>query len=446
MRTTGAGKDGAEDTSECESCADNGVGAADEGGRRSGWGEPPLPDPSGPVRPPGVAGSAGFLVAGAFVLDCLISASGLPVWGDDLRADAMRTVPGGKALNQAVTLARLGVRVAAVGSVGCDPVGEAIRSVLVADGVAVSAMPVRQGAPTPVCVVHSRPDGEKAVVWRVPDELAPTAGTLDEAARRLGGRVDATLLTFEFPSATAALVTAAARVSRWVVVHPAPAPAPTADRSALMAAVPWHLVDVLVPNEAEARALLVGHPGANGPADLLADALVDRLGVPTVCVTLGAQGCVLRTEGRGGPDRPGGRSFWHRAPTGPVVDTTAASDAFTAVFTAQLVAGRSPRAAVHAAQQAATRTVGRPGGYEALPTQAELSRLTGTRPGRPDVVSPDPTRPDPVEPHPVQPNPVGPDLRRSPAARVPAARMPNLDAVPGRTGWAARSVSSRTPV
>ncbi|WP_278043840.1 PfkB family carbohydrate kinase [Protofrankia symbiont of Coriaria ruscifolia] len=69
-----------------------------------------------------------FLVAGAYVLDCLISTPRLPVWGDDLRADAMRTVPGGKALNQAVTLARLGAQVAAVGCVGTDVVGEAIRS------------------------------------------------------------------------------------------------------------------------------------------------------------------------------------------------------------------------------------------------------------------------------------------------------------------------------
>ncbi|MCK9874372.1 PfkB family carbohydrate kinase [Frankia sp. Ag45/Mut15] len=414
MRTTGAGHDGAEDVSECELCADNGVGAARERG---------VQDDSD-----GAGGPAGFLVAGGFVLDCLISTSGLPVWGDDLRADAMRTVPGGKALNQAITFARLGGRVAAVGSVGRDPVGEAIRSVLIADGVDVSAMAVHQGAPTPVCVVHSRPDGEKAVVWRVPDELAPTARTIHEAARGLGGRVGATVVTFEFPAAAAELVAAAAAVGRWVVVHPAPALPPAAgaavagDRTALLGRVPWDLVDVLVPNEAEARALLVGHPGAAGPARLLADALADHLGVPIVCVTLGARGCVLRSNGQSSP---------HRASARIVVDTTAASDAFTAVFTAQLVAGWSPLDAVHAAQRAAVRTVGRPGGYEALPTHAELLHLTDPA-GHTDPTSPGGANPS-----------------SSAVARIPVARLAGSETAPVRAGRpvrSARSVASRAPV
>ncbi|CAO5190404.1 hypothetical protein FAIPA1_70068 [Frankia sp. AiPs1] len=411
---------------ECDPCADNGVG---------GW-------ETGPAR---------FLVAGAFVLDCLISASGLPSWGADLRADAMRTVPGGKALNQAVTLARLGGRVAAVGSVGRDSVGAAIRSVLAADGVDVSAMPVRSGASTPVCVVHSRADGEKAVVWRVPDELAATAADLDEAARALsggggggalggdrggggdgGGDIDATVVTFEFPHAAADLVAAAARLGRWVVVHPAPA----ASRPELVRAMPWDLVDVLVPNEAEARALLVGHPGANGPAGQLADALAENLGVPTVCVTLGAQGCVLHTMEAG----PGERSSSHPAPTAQVVDTTAASDAFTAVFTARLVAGDSPRAAVHAAQRAAALTIGRAGGYEALPNHAELRELLAARsacliPGIPVpqfLVPPALLSPAPVPRIPAARAP-GP----SPVARTAAARGA------GPRGAAPRSAAAR---
>ncbi|MCM3921829.1 PfkB family carbohydrate kinase [Frankia sp. AiPs1] len=64
-----------------------------------------------------MAGAPRFLVAGAFVLDCLVRTPRLPGWGEDVRAEAMRTVPGGKALNQAVTLARLGLPVAAVGAV-----------------------------------------------------------------------------------------------------------------------------------------------------------------------------------------------------------------------------------------------------------------------------------------------------------------------------------------
>jgi len=321
----------------------------------------------------GACAPARFLVAGAFVLDCLIDAPELPAWGQYLRADAMRTVPGGKAFNQAVTLARLGARVGAVGAVGRDPVGVAIRSALVAEGVDTSAMPVLAGAPTPVCVVHSREDGEKAVVWRVPDVLAGTARTVADAARAIGGQVDATLVTFEFPDAIPDLVTAAAKADGRVVVDPAPTPGD----AGLVDDVPWEQVDVLVPNEAEARALLGGHPAARGPAGGLARAVSDRLGVPTVCVTLGRDGCVLHTAER---------TTVHSALPAVVVDTTAAGDAFTAVFAACLVAGWSPSAAVRRGQLAAALAVGRVGAYEALPSRSELCDVTihggGGRTGR----------------------------------------------------------------
>ena len=72
----------------------------------------------------------------------------------------MRTGPGGKALNQAVTLARLGAHVAAVGSVGTDVVGEAILAALDAEGIDTTAMVTVPGTPTPVCIVLTRAGGD----------------------------------------------------------------------------------------------------------------------------------------------------------------------------------------------------------------------------------------------------------------------------------------------
>ncbi|WP_232291732.1 carbohydrate kinase family protein [Frankia sp. QA3] len=294
------------------------------------------------------------------MLDCLVSTPRLPGWGQDVRAEAMWTVPGGKALNQAVTLGRLGVRVAAVGAVGADVVGAAVRAALVGEGVDVSAMAAVPDAPTPVCVVHVRDDGEKAVVWRVPEALAVTPDQVHAAAA--GGPVDAALVTFEFAERAADLITAAAKVALWVVVNPAPAPVDPA----VVETVPWELVDILVPNEAEARALLAGRAAAHGPAGRLAEAVSETFGVPTVCVTHGERGCVLRT---------GGATTTHPAAAARVIDTTAASDAFTAVLAARLVVGRDPATAVRQAQAAAALTVSRAGAYEALPTVGELREL-----------------------------------------------------------------------
>ncbi|EFC80798.1 PfkB family carbohydrate kinase [Parafrankia sp. EUN1f] len=317
------------------------------------------------------------------------------MWGDDLRADAIRTAPGGKALNQAVTLARLGARVTALGCVGADAVGAAIRGALAAEGIDTAAMAVVPGLPTPVCVVYSRADGENAFVWQVPDAFAVTADLVTAAladtaradttyagtaqartthagtarsgtghteigpAARAARPPEALFVTLDSPEHIGGVLSAAGEHGLRVVVNPAPLPA---DLS-VVGEIAWEQVDILVPNEAEARALLTPRRGAHGPAAHLADAIADELGAETVCVTLAERGCVLRIDGS---------STVAPAPPADVVDTTAASDAFTAVLCAQLLTGASAQAAVRRAQHAAALTISRPGAYEALPTRAEL--------------------------------------------------------------------------
>ena len=64
-----------------------------------------------------------FVVVGAYVADCFVNVPRLPAWGQEYEARSIRTSPGGKALNQAVALARLGAQVTAVGAVGDDGLG-----------------------------------------------------------------------------------------------------------------------------------------------------------------------------------------------------------------------------------------------------------------------------------------------------------------------------------
>ena len=112
-----------------------------------------------------------------------------------------------------------------------------------------------------------------------------------------------------------------------VIVQPAPPlTTPRGDVS-----LPWHLVDVVVANEAEARALLNKGPGDQELADdKLAAAIAGELNVPMVVVTLGKAGCVLHTEGI---------SHWYPAEEVAAVDTTGAGDAFVANLAARLAAG-----------------------------------------------------------------------------------------------------------
>src|SRR6516162_2203791 len=117
---------------------------------------------SGPVHVTGTAAGPSVVVVGAYLLDCLVGTPRLPEWGDDLRATSLRTAPGGKALNMAVTLARAGVRVTALGAVGADPVGAALLATLTGEGVDATLVASHPTASTPVCVVLSADDGRNA--------------------------------------------------------------------------------------------------------------------------------------------------------------------------------------------------------------------------------------------------------------------------------------------
>ena len=292
------------------------------------------------------------MVVGAYVADCFVNTSLLPAWGHEYEAHSIRTSPGGKALNQAVALARLGAHVAAVGTVGDDGVGRDVLGALLRERVDISWIDVRDDVATSICLCFVSDQGDSAIVWHIDDEVAVMPETVSAAASAIEG-ADAVLVTFEIPvPAISEAISAARRSGARVFV----APAPPLDDPAEAASLPWDQVNVVVPNENEARALLAG--GRKVPADELACALSDDLRVPTIAVTLGAAGCALHAAGQSG-----------RYPAHQVVpvDTTGAGDAFMATFAAYLTAGASGADAVEAAQSAAAWAVQRAGAHGSMP-------------------------------------------------------------------------------
>ncbi len=300
-----------------------------------------------------------FVVVGAYVADCFVSTPRLPAWGDVYQAQSIRTSAGGKALNQAVALARLGAQVTAVGVVGSDGLGRDVLATLAREAIDTSGMQTRENAPTSICLCFVD-QGQTSFVGHVADEVAVAPDDLRAAGTAIQ-QADAVLLTFELPVPTIReTISTARRYGVRVFVQPAP---PLADANA-GASLPWGEVDVLVPNETEARALLdARRERGELPPEALVGALAAELAVPTVVVTLGASGCVIHNAGA---------TYRYRARRAPAVDATGASDAFTATVTAYLTAGASLADALRAAQAAAAVAVSRPGGHESMPYHAEL--------------------------------------------------------------------------
>lgn len=297
-----------------------------------------------------------FVVIGAYVADCFVAAPRLPAWGEDYEARSIRSSPGGKALNQAVALARLGVQVSAIGAVGGDGLGRDVVSALSREGVGTEFFVTREGAATSICICFVGDDGQTSFVWHIDDDVAVTCETVRSAEPAIR-QADAVLVTFEAPvAAIREALILARRCGARVFVQPAP---PLADHGAA-ASLPWENVDVLIPNEVEARAVLEGlAPGRQGVhRDDVAAELASGLCVPLVVVTLGDEGCVTYSSA-------GRRSY--PAQQAAVLDTTGASDAFTATLAAHLAGGRPEAVAIKAATAAAATSIGSLGGYESMP-------------------------------------------------------------------------------
>ncbi len=103
-------------------------------------------------------------------------------------------------------------------------------------------------------------------MWHIDDSVAIATSTLT-AAQPVIDRADAVLVTFEMPFGPLHdLVRAGREAGARVVVQPAP----VYYDPALARTLPWDCVDVLVPNQDEARALLAGPGAAEVPAGELA--------------------------------------------------------------------------------------------------------------------------------------------------------------------------------
>ena len=152
------------------------------------------------------------------------------------------------------------------------------------------------------------------------------------------------------------MLAAAAISEATVLLNPAPAaplPPDLLDR-----------VDVLIPNRIELAQLV---DSATPEEMSTVEAMARSLPVPTVVVTLGAQGALLVRDGD---------ALHIPAPSVKVVDTTGAGDAFCGALAAGLAREISIEEAMLQAIYAGAISTTRRGALPSLPTAAEVNSLT----------------------------------------------------------------------
>jgi len=289
-----------------------------------------------------------IVVMGSANMDLVVTTAVLPKPGETVFGTDFVMVAGGKGANQAIAASRAGGDTALLGAIGSDAFGVTLKARIAAAGVDTERIRVVYGS-SGVAIVTVDADGENTIV------VTPAANSafvgLTEAELAAVRQADVLVAQLEIPVQT---VTEAARAAREsgtrVLLNAAPAqPVPVELLD---------LVDLLVVNEAEARAVI-------GPGYAEPGALLDV--VPRAVLTLGRQGAWYG-------DRDG-TALHVPAVKVELVDSTAAGDAFTGALAVAWGEGRDLVDAVRWASAAGAACARKLGASVALPFRSEIDEL-----------------------------------------------------------------------
>lgn len=298
-------------------------------------------------------------VIGGINMDLVVQVPHIPRPGETVQGGAAARFPGGKGSNQAVAARRLGGSVALVGQIGTDAFGDELLAGLRAADVACDGVR-RVAQATGVALISVAPGGENAIVVAPGANLAWDEAALTDVARR-AAQCRLLVLNLEVPSAVIARAVAAAkRAGARVLLNPAPHR--KGDE------ICFGDVDLLVPNQVEAAQFAGLDPNAVRDWTAVGERL-RALGPRAVVVTLGAEGSLL-LAGDQANRIPGFRV--------PVVDTTAAGDAFVGGLAVAVLRGLALREAVRYANACGALAVTRAGAQPSLPEEAEVQKLLAT--------------------------------------------------------------------
>jgi ribokinase len=298
---------------------------------------------------------ARIAVVGSFAVGLTMKLDRFPASGETLLGSGYRMDHGGKGSNQAVGCARLGARVSFVACVGMDSLAEMALELYRAEGVDTSGVRQVDDLPTGVgFILVKRASGENCIALD-PGANERLNGEAVLANDNVFSSARVVLAQLETPTEAAEVAMQRGRAHGAItILNPAPA-----------REVPDVLlrnVDVLTPNQSEAKVLLGRKPDEHVTPENLARELLAR-GPRQVIVTLGEHGALIAA-----------RDFEKHVPAVKMsaVDTTGAGDAFNAGLAVALARGSNLEDAVSFAVVTGGMAVTKEGVIPALPYLNEV--------------------------------------------------------------------------
>ncbi len=288
-----------------------------------------------------------IIVLGSANVDLVIHSEKMPKLGETLVGSDFQVNAGGKGLNQAIAIAKLGGTVSFLGALGNDSNGEFLHSTLKEYDIPFEGIRSQTNPTGTAMITVVQGDNFILLNGGANHEVTPQ---MAEEKAKLIENCDFCVMQLEIPQETVIKVCQMAKNSDTKVVLN-PAPFKELPREV------YPLVDYLIPNEHEAEAL-TGISVQDEESATKALETIRSFGVETVIITLGDKGCVYND---------GEEIRFHPAQSTSVVDTTSAGDCFIGALVTKLSQKEPLSHAIHYATKAAAMAVGRAGAAKSIP-------------------------------------------------------------------------------
>jgi len=293
-----------------------------------------------------------IIVIGSMNADLVIHSQKMPALGETITGSDFQVNAGGKGLNQAVAIAKLGGNVSFCGAVGNDANGELLLNELKNNNVDFKGFKTEKTA-TGIAMI-TVVDGNNFIILDSGANAKLTPDVIKNYSDLIG-ESEYCVMQLEIPVETVLKVCEIAKKSDTkIILNPAP-----------FKELPVEIfsqIDYIIPNEHEAYDLTGIYPDneENTKKSVLR---LKQMGVKNVIITLGERGCVYNV---------GDSVLFKPALKTNVVDTTSAGDTFVGALVSRLSQNDSFNNAIDYATKAAAITVSRKGASKSIPYADEV--------------------------------------------------------------------------
>lgn len=301
-----------------------------------------------------------IVLIGSYLVALVMDVDRIPLKGETLLARNFREAYGGKGSDMAVQAARLGTPVRFVGCVGDDDFGRAFINLMREEGVNTDLLQQRTELATGAGFIIKASDGSNIITVDIGANQLFSPAHVDQALPYMQPP-SVVLIQLEIPLETALHAARRGREQGCTVILN---PAPAYD----LRGQDLSNVDLLTPNETEARVCLGLEPGDATDDVEIARRLLDR-GCRTVVMTLGERGSLIVS--RDEVTRVPAFSYEN------IVDSNGAGDSFNAALAAGLLDGMALLAAARFANATAGLCCTRWDTVPSYHTRAEVEAFLG---------------------------------------------------------------------